>query len=102
VAAAPLTSALLGREEDYGLLQNYPNPFNPTTSIPFSVARSGRVSLCVFSVGGQLVATLFDEWVEAGRPYAVDFSGASLSSGVYVSRLSSGPRTETRRMVLLK
>jgi len=91
----------------FSLSQNHPNPFNPTTTIEYSIARTGHVSLRVYNVAGQLVRTLVDEiqtpdvvspvtW--GGR----DGTGREVSSGVYFYKLSAKGFTETKKMILLK
>ncbi|RNC82990.1 MAG: T9SS C-terminal target domain-containing protein [Balneola sp.] len=87
--------------EQITLAQNYPNPFNPGTRILFEVPRAGRVSLEVFNLVGQKVAQLVDEQKPAGR-YEVTFDASSLSSGVYVYRLTTGGQQLTRKMTLIK
>jgi hypothetical protein len=88
------------------LAQNYPNPFNPQTTIAFSITARSHVSLKVFDVNGALVRTLADGTQTAGaheiRWDGRDDRGASVSSGVYFYRLSTGGFTQTRKMVLLK
>ncbi|MGB2959808.1 MAG: DUF1566 domain-containing protein [Bacteroidota bacterium] len=92
----------------FELGQNYPNPFNPGTTIPFSVPESGRVTLKVFNLLAQEVATLLDEFHEAGdgsvvfNPREANVQGSGLPSGVYFYRLTAGDLVETRRMVLLQ
>ena len=85
----------------FTLNQNYPNPFNPSTTITFRVDLSGRVSLKVFNMIGQEVATLIDGAETAGQ-HEVNFDATDLPSGAYFYRLQSGNVTETRRMLLLK
>jgi len=86
----------------FALDQNYPNPFNPSTTIQFQVQKAGRVSLKVYNILGEEVATLLDEAKAAGS-YAVSFDAATLASGMYFYRLSSDASlSETRKMVLLK
>jgi CubicO group peptidase (beta-lactamase class C family) len=85
----------------FSLLQNYPNPFNPTTNIVFSIRVSGFVSLKVFDVLGQEVATLVAEPLPAGR-HVRSFDAAHLPSGVYFSRLSAGDGIQTRQMLFIK
>ena len=81
--------------------QNYPNPFNPVTQISYTIATSGRVSLKVFNLLGQEVATVLDESLSPGN-YTATFEGSSLPSGTYIYRLISGTVTETRKMLLVK
>jgi hypothetical protein len=84
------------------ILQNaFPNPFNPLTTINYSVPEVSFVSLKVFDILGNEVATLVNENKPVGN-YEVEFSAAGLPSGIYFYRLESGSFTETRKMVLLK
>lgn len=87
----------------FSLTQNYPNPFNPITTIRFSVPAGIQnvVSLQVFDILGELVATLVHEPKAAGE-YSVSFDGSNLSSGVYIYRLSFGPLTISKKMVIVK
>ena len=86
----------------FTLLQNYPNPFNPSTVIQFTLSAPTRVSLKVFNLLGQEVATLLDESRTAGA-YRVTFNAGSLASGVYFYRLSTAAgQSATQRMLLLK
>jgi len=87
--------------ESYTLQQNYPNPFNPATRIDYSLAKRGSVTLKVYNVVGQEVATLFSGVQEAGR-YEASFDAKTLSSGVYLYRLQAGNTTITKKMMLLK
>jgi hypothetical protein len=81
--------------------QNYPNPFNPRTTISFTLAEEGDVTLHVFDVTGKIVATLVDGSKGAGR-HAVEFDASALSSGIYFYRLIAGGVVEQKKMVLLK
>jgi hypothetical protein len=87
---------------EFRLVGNYPNPFNPTTRIAFTVAKNAHASLIVFNLLGQEVATLFDQEAMTGREYEVTFSGASLSSGMYLVRLTSDGATSVHKMLLMK
>jgi hypothetical protein len=85
---------------------NYPNPFNPETSIPFSLANAGHVTLRVYDVSGRFVTTLLDENRGAGEHVARwdgrDARGRASSSGIYFVRLNASGRTETKKIALLK
>ncbi len=81
--------------------QNYPNPFNPSTTIEFGVPSRSFVTVKVYNVLGQKVATLFSGEQNAGV-YTVDFNGANFSSGVYFYRIQAGNWSKTKRMVMVK
>jgi hypothetical protein len=85
----------------YRVEQNYPNPFNPTTRINYEIKAPGRVTLKVFNVLGQVVATLLEEKKEAGK-YYVTFDASKLASGVYLYQFISGNYIATKKMILLK
>jgi hypothetical protein len=85
----------------FELAQNYPNPFNPTTTINYSVPKSGNVSLKVYNLLGQEVATLFAGVQQSGSHTAV-FDGSRFASGVYFYRLEAGASSITKKLVLMK
>jgi hypothetical protein len=86
----------------YELRQNYPNPFNPATRIQFAVPKAGHVSLTVFNLLGQKVATLVDEVRSAGN-HEVSWNGHGFASGLYFYRLSADNVVlQTKKMLLLK
>ncbi|MEO8232257.1 MAG: T9SS type A sorting domain-containing protein, partial [Ignavibacteriota bacterium] len=85
----------------YDLLQNYPNPFNPSTKISWQSPVGSHQTLKIYDVLGNEVATLLDEYTEAGR-YEITFDASRLASGIYFYRLQAGQFIETRKMILLK
>lgn len=87
--------------DKFSLTQNYPNPFNPETNIIYQVPATSRVSLKVFDILGNEVATLVDGIKERGI-HRVIFSGLNLANGVYYYKLISGDNVETKKMILLK
>ena len=87
--------------KEYNLSQNYPNPFNPTTTIQYDLQRSQHVTLTVYNILGEQVATLVNSIQSAGE-HRLQFDGANLTGGVYFYKLESGDFSETRRMILLK
>jgi hypothetical protein len=94
--------------ESFKLLQNYPNPFNPYTTIEFSVPEQSFVSLTIYNILGQQVASLMDRTLLDEEQYSLDFDAANLSSGVYFYRLIAEPlsgadvRHLVKKMVVLK
>jgi hypothetical protein len=87
--------------ERFYLSQNYPNPFNPSTRIEFSVPRSTFVTLKVFNLLGEEIATLAAQDFKAGT-FTVDWNAKGVASGVYRYRLVAGSFVETRKMLLLR
>jgi len=85
----------------FNLAQNYPNPFNPTTKISFAVSQTEFVSLEVYNMLGQEVATLVNGHMMPGS-YEVSFDASTLSSGLYFYRLSAGSFSRVRKMSLVK
>lgn len=83
------------------LEQNYPNPFNTVTNIKFSIANSQLTILKVYDLLGREVATLVNENKEPGV-YSVTWDARAVPSGTYFYRMTTGPRTETKKLILLK
>ena len=90
---------------EYSLEQNYPNPFNPSTKISWQSPVASWQTLKVYDIIGNEVATLVDEFREAGR-YEINFEasteGQHLASGVYFYRLQSDSFVQTKKMILLR
>jgi len=90
----------------YSLAQNSPNPFNPSTTISYTLAEAGQVSLAVYDLRGRLVKTLAEGLVDAGTHHVqwngTDSRGRVLASGVYFYRLKAESYSQVRKMVLLK
>ena len=92
----------------YALEQAYPSPFNPTTTIKYSLPADSRVSLKVYNVLGQVVATLSDEIQSAGFQTAT-WVATGNASGIYFYKLDAvslvGPTksfTQVKKAVLLR
>ncbi|MCL4551291.1 MAG: family 16 glycosylhydrolase [Bacteroidetes bacterium] len=88
---------------DFKLEQNYPNPFNPTTVIGYKLAAAGNVSLKVYDSLGRELATIVDEYENAGI-HNSQFSilNSQLASGVYFYTLRTEDFVDTKKMLLLK
>ncbi len=99
------TSTALPAEENiswnYSLQQNYPNPFNPITNIQFSIPKSELVTLEIYNLLGQKVATPVNEKLDAGSHTAY-WNAAGFASGVYLYRLQVGKYSETKKLILIK
>jgi hypothetical protein len=87
--------------KEFSLLQNYPNPFNPETIIKYAIGSNQFVTLKVYDVLGNEVATLVNEEIQAGS-HTVIFDASNLSSGIYLYKLTSGSFRVTKKMTLLK
>jgi protocatechuate 3,4-dioxygenase beta subunit len=90
----------------YSLGQNYPNPFNPATTFSFSIPVQDRVTISIYNILGQRVATLVENVLPAGTHTALwdgrTSSGSHAATGVYFYSITSGSFTATKRMVPLK
>jgi hypothetical protein len=91
----------IGIPDRFELLQNYPNPFNPSTVISWQSPVGSRQVLKVYDILGNEVATLVDEYREAGR-YEIEFNASHLSSGMYFYKLTVGGFSEIKKMLLIK
>ena len=87
--------------ETFYVDQNYPNPFNPTTAIVFGLPREEWVTVKVYNLIGQEVATLFEGQKSAGV-HRLTFDARSRTSGVYIYRVQAGKADIVRRMMLVK
>jgi len=86
---------------EFSLAQNYPNPFNPITAISYQLPMNTFVTLKVYDVLGNEVATLVNEEKSAGS-YEVEFNATELGSGVYFYTLKADEFLSTKKMILMK
>jgi hypothetical protein len=90
---------------EFKLEQNYPNPFNPSTTIRYEIPERSFVTIKVYDVLGNEIATLVNEEKPAGE-YEVEFRPESSikqpASGIYFYQLKAGSFTQTKKMILLK
>jgi endonuclease I len=90
-----------GAVRDFALHQNHPNPFNPSTRITFELPASAQISLDVYSITGQRIATIVSGVKTAGR-HTVSFDASRLASGLYLYRLTTPSGVITKKMMLMK
>jgi len=86
---------------DFALEQNYPNPFNPATNIRFSLPEANQVTLKVYDMLGQEVATLVNQFMNAGT-FEISFEASDLPTGIYTYSLTSGNFQSVKKMMLIK
>jgi len=85
----------------YALSQNFPNPFNPNTTIRFSLPQSNYVTMKVFNVLGEEVASLVSQVLLAGA-HTADWNAGKMESGIYFYRIRAGAFSDVKKMLYLK
>jgi hypothetical protein len=86
---------------DFNLEQNYPNPFNPKTVIEFTIPKTGFVTLQLYNMLGQKVATIIEKELHAGA-HKINWTANKLVSGTYIYRLQYGKLQKIKKMILLQ
>jgi hypothetical protein len=87
--------------QEFALDENYPNPFNPNTRINYSVRFDSKVTISVYSITGELVTELVNDFRTAGK-YSVNFNGNNLASGMYIYRMVADDFVKLNKMMLMK
>ena len=85
----------------FQLFQNYPNPFNMTTRIVYDLPRKSKVILAIYNSSGQRVATLVNDYQEAGT-HAVIWQAKDIPTGLYLMRLEMNGQVQIKKCVFLK
>jgi len=83
------------------LYQNYPNPFNASTTILYSLLKSGQVNLTIYDLSGKEVCKLVDELQGSGN-YKITWNLGKICSGEYFYKLKVDDFSETKSMIILK
>ncbi len=82
-------------------LKSYPNPFNASTTLQYNLLQSSGVTIEIYNIVGQRVATLFEGIQQAGE-HSITWDASGFPSGVYFARLEAGKHAESIKIVLLK
>lgn len=85
----------------YSLFNPYPNPFNPSTTVIFDIPEKSFVSIKLYSITGEVVRTIVNEQMDAGRRHFL-IEGNGLSSGVYLLRMISNDFICTKKIIMMK
>ncbi|MBN1352654.1 SBBP repeat-containing protein [candidate division KSB1 bacterium] len=104
IAAFPTDSRAnisLAIPDEFHLLQNYPNPFNPSTTIEFALPKAAFVTLKIYNLLGEEVATLISGKSLAGI-YRFNWDASGLANGIYLYRLIAGEFVGTKKLILLR
>ncbi len=83
------------------LFQNYPNPFNSNTIIEFFIEKTENVTIKLYDVLGKEITIIMNEKRNAGKN-SISFNAASLPSGMYFYKISTGKFIEMKKMILMK
>lgn len=87
--------------DKFSLKQNYPNPFNPATTIAFDLPKDTKVTIKIYDILGQEVATIVDQSLRAGS-HTVRYDASDLASGVYFYQIKTKEFASVKKMILLK
>jgi hypothetical protein len=98
-ATVKLITDLLPKE--FVLHQNKPNPFNPITDLSFTLPVASDVTLEIYNIVGQKVATVAADHFDVGT-HTVRWDGSDFASGVYLYKITAGEFTDSKKMLLLK
>ena len=100
--AVELETSTVVEIAEFKLGKAYPNPFNPTTNLELAIPEAGYVSVKVYNLVGQEVATLVDGMMDANPNYTFQWNAGSLASGVYLVRAEGAGQIATQKLMLLK
>lgn len=84
-----------------GTCSVYPNPFINKTFIHLNLIKQERVQIKIYSTGGKLIKTLFDEERKAGE-YKIEWNASNLNGGFYIIKIKSGKDYLVRKVILRK
>ena len=91
----------VGAPAEFSLSTAYPNPFNPTTSMKLSVPMNGQVTVQVYNLMGQVVATLANGYMDAST-YTLTWDASNVYSGMYIVKAEAAGTVSTQKLMLMK
>jgi len=94
-------SAAFGEPVGFGLGETSPNPFNSRVALSYGLERAAEVRLTVYDAMGREAAILASGQRGAGN-YRLTWDASDLSSGIYIVKLASGGRVQSRKVVLVR
>ncbi len=96
-----LKSAIMGSGDvfEFGLSQNYPNPFSKNTRITYRLAEDTDVAIQVYTLLGQRVHTLVNQYQNAGE-YSIEWNGNNLQSGTYLCKMVASGFTDVKTLII--
>ncbi len=104
--ASPIDDKLPQENDRFNLIGNFPNPFNPNTQIVFTLQKSQRIRLNIYTAQGRLIKTLFNGQLSAGNHTylwnGTTAAGLPAASGVYYYELQGEGRKQVKSMILLR
>jgi hypothetical protein len=101
-SATEINTGEINNITTYALYQNYPNPFNPSTTINYSLVKSGKVIIKIFDILGREVETIVNSFFEVGNHSTSYIANSELPSGIYFYQLKAGDFIQTKKMIYLK
>lgn len=87
--------------KQFALYQNYPNPFNPSTRIKYQLSKPSRITLTIYNLAGQEIATLVNEFQPISE-YEINWQPKGLVSGLYFYKIQAGDFSEAKKLILQK
>lgn len=106
--AAPVLPPVTGLKNlgigsrDQLVANNYPNPFSGTTTIKYNVTTDSKVTVVVFDIKGQKVATLVNNELNKAGVHTVDFNAAGLQAGTYFAQITTKDSQGTVKLLISK
>ena len=91
----------IGLPSEFVLYPAYPNPFNPSTTIEFSIPKSGWVTINAYGISGREVLTIINQYMDVGH-HTVQWNPSDVPSGIYFIMMVSGEFRQTRKATVLK